>query len=108
MLSATQDLINARDKRGETPFFDACRGGGEGIVRLLLSRGARQEVQGNDGKTALHHASLSGHVSVVELLCAAPGAAAALALRDRAGHTPLRCAAAPACAAVLRAHGAPT
>jgi hypothetical protein len=44
------------------------------------------------------------------LLCAAPGAAAALALRNSAGQTPLGFAVASgraACAAVLRAHGAP-
>ena len=88
----------------------ASDGGHEGVVRLLLARGARQELQGSDGVTALHVAVNSDRPSIVELLCAAPGAAAALALRDSAGQTPLAMAVEldyADCAAALRAHGAP-
>ena len=50
-----------------------------------------------------------GHAAAVaELLCAAPGAAPALALRDKGGRTPLAIAemrGLDATAAVLRAHG---
>jgi ankyrin repeat protein len=82
-------------------------------VRLLLSRGAKQELQDDWGYTALHSAVSGNRPAVVALLCAAPGAAAALALKTDAAHysrTPLAPAinfGRAACEAVLRAHGAP-
>ena len=63
--------------------------GREGVVRLLLERGARLELQSSAGNTALHYAVYSNQAIVLEALCSAQGAAAALALRDRAGRTPL-------------------
>ena len=75
-------------------------------MRALLARGARQELQDNCGETALHRAAKGGLAGIVGLLCAAPGAAAALALRDFSGKTPLEHAEAggkEACAALLRA-----
>ena len=87
--------------------------GHEAVVRLLLSRGAKQELQINGGYTALHLAVFGDRPAVVALLCAAPGAAAALALKTSAGigsHKPLSYAilhGRAACEAVLRAHGAP-
>jgi ankyrin repeat protein len=83
--------------------------GNEGVVRLLLARGARQELQNSGGKTALHCAADNNDAGIVSLLCTAPGAAAALALRCN-GQTPLGEAISngfAACEAVLRAHGAP-
>ena len=82
-------------------------------MRLLLSRGAKQELQIANGNTALHFAVNDDRPAVVELLCAAPGAAAALALKASAElgrRTPLALAihrGHAACEAVLRAHGAP-
>ena len=79
-------------------------------MRLLLERGARLELQSSAGNTALHYAVYSNQAIVLEALCSAQGAAAALALRDRAGRTPLALAIVQgraACEAVLRAHGAP-
>ena len=79
-------------------------------MRLLLSRGAGLGLQDNDGDTALHAAVNGDHASIVELLCSAPGAAAALALKSSIGETPLGQALADEhadCMAVLRAHGAP-
>jgi len=58
--------------------------------------------------TALHTAAFYGHAGIVELLCAAPGAAAALALKDIISRTPLTCATDYGhygIAAVMRAHG---
>jgi ankyrin repeat protein len=82
-------------------------------VRLLLSRGAKQEPQEDNGLTALHWAVLGDHPAVVAQLCAAPGAAAALALKTSSAaygsRTPLAMAihyGSAACEAVLRAHGA--
>ena len=104
---ATVDL---RSENGQTPLMRASRSGHESVVRLLLSRGAKQELQEVDGYTALHWAVSGNCPGVVALLCAAPGAAAALALKTSAGRTPLSLAilyGRAACVAVLRAHGAP-
>ena len=98
-----------------TPLLHACGQGHEDVVRLLLSRGAKQEQQDESGYTALHVAVLHNSPQMAALLCAAPGAAAALALKDRPGshlgrRTPLSLAihlGRAACEAVLRAHGAP-
>ena len=93
-----------------TPLLDASRHGREGIVRLLLERGARLDMQSANGFMALHWAVFGNHAVVLEALCSAQGAAAALALRDYAGRTPLALAIEygyAACKAVLRAHGAP-
>ena len=82
-------------------------------MRLLLSRGAKQELQSCGGFTALHEAVDGDRPAVIALLCAAPGAAAAVALKSFAAYgsrTPLSYAihrGSAACEAVLRAHGAP-
>ena len=105
--------IDLRSVSGMTALMRASSRGHEAVVRLLLSRGAKQELQNSDG-TALHHAVRGGdHHGVVALLCAAPGAVAALALRKSTfvgSFTPLTHAirrGRPACEAVLRAAGAP-
>jgi ankyrin repeat protein len=103
--------VDARSEGGWTPLMRACYKGHEGVVRLLLARGARQELQDSDGDSALHKALYLGdRASIVALLCAAPGAAAALVLRDQFGRTPLGSAiydGRAASEAVLRARGAP-
>jgi ankyrin repeat protein len=104
---ATVDL--RYDIIGATPVMLASSNGHEGVVRALLARGARQDLHGSDGWAALHWAVVAGSAGTVALLCAAPGAAAALALRDRDGKTPLALAVMfdhAECEAVLRAHGA--
>jgi ankyrin repeat protein len=95
---------------GVTPLMFASYIGFEGIARLLLAHGARQELQDRVGNTALHDAVCYDHAGIVALLCAAPGAAAALALRNSDGHTPLGLAVnerSAACEALLRTRGAP-
>jgi len=91
-----------------TPLSMACWCGHEGVVRLLLARGARQELQPSSD-SALYNAIVDNRPTIVTLLSAAPGFAAALALRDDDGHTPLALAihgGHAACEAILRAHGA--
>ena len=100
------DLPNAF---GRSPLMIACLDGRARAVRALLAAGAAQELQDGNGDCALHFAVHSGHAAVVEALCAAPGARAALALRDSDGRTPLALAVEDGlerCADVLRAHGA--
>ena len=109
-LCATIDL---RCKSGWTALMRASWSSHESVVRLLLSRGAKQELQSNFGYTALHYAVEGDRPGVIALLCAAPGAAAALALKSISAYssrTPLALAilrGRAACEAVLRAHGAP-
>ncbi len=102
--------VDSQSKHGWTPLMSASMRGREAVVRLLLSRGAKQELQNNSGFTALHEAVSGDRPGVIVLLCAAPGATTALALKTSAGFTPLatviHCGRA-ACEAVLRAHGAP-
>jgi hypothetical protein len=105
--------VDLRTKGGVTSIMYASRYGHESVVRLLLSRGAKQELQDDWGDTALHYAVEGNRPGVIALLCAAPGAAAALALKTSAGfgsRSPLSLAihrGSAACEAVLRAHGAP-
>ena len=90
--------------------MEACSKNHIGIVRLLLARGSKQELQIESGTTALSFAVLFDRTGIVALLCTAPGAAAALARRNFEGRTPLALAIQrghAACEAVLRAHGAP-
>ena len=102
-------VVDAQNEEGDTALILASHNGHEGAVRLLLARGARQELQEEHGYAAMHCAAMSGHAGVAELLCAAPSAAAAVALRDKDGDTPLAAAVRKgfaAVATVLRAHGA--
>ena len=101
--------INSVVAGGWTPLTLAICHGHEGVVRLLLARGARQELRDTRGYTALHGAVSGARPNMVAILCGAAGAATALALRDRSGRTPLALAIhlhRAACEAVLRAHGA--
>jgi ankyrin repeat protein len=101
--------VNVHDGDRHTPLSLASFGGSEGSVRALLACGAQLELQISGGRTALHCAVRQGHAGVVAQLCAAPGAAALIAVRDNCNRTPLALAVEEgqaACAAVLRAHGA--
>ena len=101
--------INLQGADGQTPLMDASMLGHFDVLRLLLSRGADQGLQSDDGSTALHLAVASGDAAVVKRLCTAAGAAVALARRDAGGRTPLVLAVDiedAACEAVLREHGA--
>jgi ankyrin repeat protein len=101
--------VNLQRPGGGTPLMGSSWRGRESIVRLLLERGARMELQDARGWTALHLAVNGDHAAVLEALCTAQGAAAVLALRGNEGRTPLALAIEyghAACEAVLRAHGA--
>jgi hypothetical protein len=122
-LGIEVDLREANHMR-RTALIIACEQAHEGVVRVLLARGASVGAQDVTGFCALHTAVLRGEASIVSLLCAAPGAAAAMALRARRSNgvapgglddvvlTPLGFAmhwggaAREACASVLRSAGA--
>jgi hypothetical protein len=111
--------VDVRDARGFTPLMFASQAGDEEVVRLLLSRGAKQDLQDDARRrTALHYAVGCGSAAIIALLCSAPGATAALAQKAFMGGltvTPLAYALSldrrgfdrADCIAVLRAHGAP-
>jgi len=101
--------VGLSNKYTVLPLMHASQRGHEAVARLLLARGAKVALQDTNGLTALHHAVGGDRPSIVALLCAAPGAAAALALKNNAGPTPLALATSmgrAACEAALRAHGA--
>jgi hypothetical protein len=87
---AAAALLEQRTAFGATALALAGAKGREGVVRLLLACGARQEPQNELGNCAMHASVAGNHAGIVALLCGAPGAATALALRDRYGRTPLR------------------
>ena len=103
--------IDLQDGNGHTPLVAAVRlRGREGLVRLLLARGARVAPQDADGWTAMHWAVAFNRAAVLALLCAAPDADAALALRTADGRTARRMARSddlPTCEGIMRARGAP-
>jgi ankyrin repeat protein len=104
--------VDMRSKYRSTALHSASFRGHEAVVRLLLSRGASQELQNWLGFAALHRTVCGGHTNIIALLCDAPGATAALALKTIGlfgSKTPLAMAiyrGHAACEAVLRAHGA--
>jgi len=102
--------LELRDGCGRTPLSLACLKGHEALVRLLIEKGASQLLQDEEGDAALHLAvDQEDNVGIVALLLAAPGAAAALVLKNNEGHTALSIAIAlrqTACEAALRAAGA--
>ena len=67
--------VEALDGNGHSPLVVASMRGHEGVVRALLARGARLKPGSSRLLSALHWAANNGHAGVVELLCAAPGAA---------------------------------
>ena len=84
----SKDRGPLRFAKDRTPLMFASMFGHEGVVRLLLARGAKVGLQDEGGWTALHCAVARDQADVLKLLCAAPGAAAALALRSKDGRTP--------------------
>jgi ankyrin repeat protein len=61
--------INAKGGyNGYTPLHDAVNGGHLDVVRVLLDAGARTDIAGHDGKTALDLARERGDKTVLELV----------------------------------------
>jgi ankyrin repeat protein len=79
--------INARDgTTGEGALHILVRGRDHGFLNYLLSRGARPDLQDNQGNSALNVAAQIGWVEGAELLIAR---GATVDLANRGGATPL-------------------
>ena len=72
---ATNSLLNKRadvniqNKNGETALHPAAEKEHEALVRLLLEKEARANIQDkHDGETALHRAAEEGHEAMLRLL----------------------------------------
>jgi ankyrin repeat protein len=83
LLSKGAD-INAKDKRGCTPFLLECQSNAK-ILRILISHGADPHVKDTDGQGALHAAAGAGHVGVITQLLSLN---LPLDLHDNNGYTP--------------------
>lgn len=74
------------DSEGKTLLHVAASHGHDGIVAMLIERGAEIDARANGGITALHLAAAGGHVGVIELLLSA--GADREAIDDQHGGTP--------------------
>src|SRR6478735_2349027 len=69
-----------------SPLFYAARNGDEAIVDLLLDHGADVNFLSDEKRTALHIATLEGHIMVMKMLIEAD---ADVTLKDANGRTAL-------------------
>jgi hypothetical protein len=82
--------VDSADGDGRTPLIRACIFGHDAVVSLLISRGANQRVAATPSSlTAMHFAVSFDRPRIVDLLCSAPGASEALALRNSRGRSVL-------------------
>ena len=81
--SGRVDLQVGDEEEGDRPFGVACRFGHLEMAQWICEQGVPIDSQNNIGDTALHEASLHGHLPVVEwLLSKLPASAVAEATRD--------------------------
>ena len=83
--TAWSNLLNTRDRAGDTPLHLASSDGHAQVVDELIYRGAEVETRNLAGRTALHIACMNGHAHVIYILC---GAGANARARDREGRRP--------------------
>jgi hypothetical protein len=68
LIEAGADLDFQRDSKGDTPLIGAASLGAEDVGLKLLDAGARPELRGLFGETALHWAALLGEARLAERL----------------------------------------
>lgn len=84
-------LANERDADGDTPLIVASMTGRMAVIEVLMARGARVNLTGCSGRTALHCAAFEGRADVVERLLQCGDIL--VAVEDDIGETPLhKCA----------------
>jgi len=68
LLATHNDLINARDEKGETALMKAAQSGSLDCVKALKVAGADLWADDKDGKGALRHALVSCHADCAAYL----------------------------------------
>ncbi|CAG0902291.1 unnamed protein product [Cyprideis torosa] len=63
-------VVNAKDRRGKTPLFDATYWNRHSVVEVLLAHGADPNITQNDGRSPLFVATQKNYHSVVKVLLA--------------------------------------
>ncbi|XP_011693597.1 PREDICTED: ankyrin repeat and death domain-containing protein 1A-like isoform X3 [Wasmannia auropunctata] len=99
-------VLDATDKKGQTPMHCACAEEHLDAVEVLIGLGANVDAQDNDGNTPLHVATRTRHTGIAQLLLKA---GANTELIDAEGFTPLHVAASQGCKGILDSmiqHGA--
>jgi Ankyrin repeats (3 copies)/Heterokaryon incompatibility protein (HET)/NACHT domain len=99
LIESGQSAPDTVDIDNQTPLSWAAKRGHEGIVKLLLAKGADPAAADLLARTPLHQASAGGHVDVAKLLLA-KGANTAAA--DSGGWTPLHQASMGGCVDVVK------
>jgi hypothetical protein len=84
LIEAGSNLDFQRDGRGDTPLIGAASLGAEEVGLRLLDAGAKSDLRGMFGETALHWAALLGEDRLAERLIAG----ADLNLKDEKYHSP--------------------
>lgn len=88
--------VSAEDKWGYTPLHLAAREGYDDTVQDLLGKGANVNARDEDGNSPLHLAARGGLSTTVNILLGQPlplGQQLEFDIRNKAGETPLHCAA---------------
>ncbi len=70
VLDAHPELVNARDRAGETPVHHAAKYGELETLRLVVERGGDVNAKCEGGGTPLHMAAWFGYANAVEYLLA--------------------------------------
>eukprot|EP01038_Epipyxis_sp_PR26KG_P012515 gene12515-16785_t len=60
--------IEALDNHKNSPLILASIFARANVVKILLINGANMEAQNNNGKTALHYATINGHTNIVQMI----------------------------------------
>lgn len=84
-----KEKVQARNTRGETVLYLACRYGRQEIVQTLLEVGADSNSKSSNGSTALHVAATHGDDKIMLILV---NSGASVDIRDSADQTALHCA----------------
>lgn len=73
-MALAQHLINMgakvdeKNAAGQTPLFNACKGGSLELVQFFLNNGAKINSLDNEHRSVLHQAAMSGNADIVKLL----------------------------------------